>query len=151
MATLEDILTDQMCKEFEGVDNPNEQIMITTAVGTCSCTTPHYARVGTECAICLEPVWTIKTAFVTCCGHVFHKNCMVPWQRLKNVNTCPMCRRKIGRMQHIGEFLSTDDSVLVRQSKRDTYELYISDERCRVCLGTYGLNYLNCDECKKFF
>lgn len=63
-----------------------------------------YIRFGEECPICFEPIYFRNSAFLTPCGHAFHKKC------LHNAHTtrllicdnssedklyCPMCRHDV--------------------------------------------------------
>lgn len=32
----------------------------------------HYIKIGDECPICMDEIWTIRDAFLTECGHGFH-------------------------------------------------------------------------------
>lgn len=52
-------------------------------------------RSGSECSICLEPVWT--KAFVMACSHSFHLRCFYEWLKTHwcqgSWGNCPLCRK----------------------------------------------------------
>ena len=56
-----------------------------------------------ECPICYEEIMTKSTAFITNCGHSFHKSCLSKYIETKWLSTtyistarCPMCRCSLG-------------------------------------------------------
>ena len=61
-----------------------------------------YIKFGEECPICFDPIKNKINAYLTGCGHAFHRKClfdtfqaklvMKPFSTLK----CPMCRSKLG-------------------------------------------------------
>jgi hypothetical protein len=61
-----------------------------------------YLRPDQECPICLEKIASKKVAFLTGCGHAFHRKCLfttfqMKWkQKLYSVLKCPMCRSGLG-------------------------------------------------------
>ena len=57
----------------------------------------YYIRPNQECPICLEPILTKSSAFLTPCGHGYHKICMhrafqVKWLSKQGGICCPLCR-----------------------------------------------------------
>lgn len=59
-----------------------------------------YIRPGEECSVCLESIFQKNTAYLTPCGHSFHKLCLfkvyeTKEQKLKNFK-CPACRANLG-------------------------------------------------------
>jgi hypothetical protein len=52
-----------------------------------------YIKIGEECSICLEKIFHKNNAFLTLCGHSFHKSCLA-LQHSKNYldACCPLCR-----------------------------------------------------------
>jgi len=57
----------------------------------------YYIRPNQECPICLEPILTKTTAFLTPCGHGFHKACFhqafeANWLTKQAGISCPLCR-----------------------------------------------------------
>jgi len=66
--------------------------------------TKFYIRPGQECPICLEPIFTKSTAFLTPCGHGFHKKCIhqgfqTMWLTKQAGIRCPLCRH-----YHVGDY-----------------------------------------------
>ena len=62
-----------------------------------------YIKPGDECPICYEPIIMKSSAFITNCGHHFHKKCLfkyieTKWLSSSYVSTvrCPMCRCSLG-------------------------------------------------------
>ena len=58
-----------------------------------------YIKIGEECPICFEPIIHKKNAFLTQCGHSFHRGCLhllCETNRLQNIwnARCPYCRSK---------------------------------------------------------
>jgi hypothetical protein len=61
-----------------------------------------YIKPGEECSICMENIITKSNAYLTCCGHTFHKSCIFKYVETKwktkyasNLK-CPICRTNIG-------------------------------------------------------
>jgi hypothetical protein len=57
----------------------------------------YYIRPNQECPICLEPILTKNSAFLTPCGHGFHKLCIHQafeknWLTKQGGISCPLCR-----------------------------------------------------------
>ena len=65
-----------------------------------------YIKQGEECPICLEGIFRKKDAYITCCGHSFHKCCIfksmeTQWKRKYASNfKCPLCRTNLGTDIH---------------------------------------------------
>jgi len=59
-----------------------------------------YIRPGEECSICLENILQKNTAYLTACGHSFHKLCLFKIFELKSNHllnfSCPICRSNLG-------------------------------------------------------
>ena len=53
-------------------------------------------EIGIECSVCLEPVTLTTRALMSCCPHVFHRNCIDEWHgtqlRRGRPPNCPVCR-----------------------------------------------------------
>jgi len=45
---------------------------------------------GDECRVCMTSFGGDDTVCVLDCGHMFHRECLVPW--VKAHSTCPLCR-----------------------------------------------------------
>ncbi len=53
-----------------------------------------HIKPGDECSICLEGIVTPANAYITGCGHVFHKTCLCRHVQVPTMQaTCTMCRR----------------------------------------------------------
>jgi hypothetical protein len=70
-----------------------------------------YIRPGDECPICCEEILTKSSAFITNCGHHYHKKCMVKYLETKWLSTsyistarCPMCRCSLGHPEFIKRY-----------------------------------------------
>jgi Ring finger domain len=62
-----------------------------------------YIKPGEECPICYEKILNKSTAFITECGHNFHKLCLFKYMESKwqsstylSVARCPICRNSLG-------------------------------------------------------
>lgn len=68
----------------------------------CDVMRKTYIKPGQECAICLDPIIRKSEAYLTGCGHGFHKLCatkMFHMQIQMNKTSsfrCPMCRCNLG-------------------------------------------------------
>jgi hypothetical protein len=57
----------------------------------------HYIKIGEECSICNEHIWSKSNAFLSDCGHCFHKTCIHKWLKTTYLNgRCPLCRSDLG-------------------------------------------------------
>ncbi len=70
-----------------------------------------YIRPGDECPICCEQILTKSSAFITNCGHHFHKSCLVKYLNIKWLSTkyistarCPMCRCSLGHPDFVQRY-----------------------------------------------
>jgi hypothetical protein len=112
MATLDNILSDYLeggleylfhklgqneIKYNEYIDN----LVINPHRLACSSyNIKHYIKIGSECPICYEEIFTNKTAFINKCGHYFHTKCIVEcinrhYDNYQGECPCPMCRTDI--------------------------------------------------------
>jgi hypothetical protein len=73
-----------------------------------------YIRPGTECPICYEQILTKSSAFITNCGHHFHKKCLFKYIENKRLDTsymnvvkCPICRCSIGYPEFVQRYRSS--------------------------------------------
>lgn len=68
----------------------------------CDLSRRCYVKPGTECSICFESIERKTDAYLTCCGHAFHKRCIFSAfkQKVQGKWTsnfgCPLCRRRQG-------------------------------------------------------
>jgi hypothetical protein len=68
----------------------------------CRLNVKTYIKIGDECSVCLDPIFHKTDAYLTGCGHSFHKKCLCkvfkakwevkPFSALK----CPLCRAGLG-------------------------------------------------------
>lgn len=110
MATLEDVfylyernkLFYKKQKRIFEKNDPVQPVIIGDTSVPCSLSVKCYIRQGEECPICLENIMLKKDAFLTGCGHSFHRKCLFKmfenkWnQRLFSTLKCPMCRCVLG-------------------------------------------------------
>ena len=76
--------------------------------GFCDDTKPTinkkcYIGFGEICSICIEPIITKSSAWLTSCGHSFHRKCLIDNYQFRKMNNmtieysneipCPVCRR----------------------------------------------------------
>jgi len=73
-----------------------------------------YIKAGEECPICYEEIMTKTTAFITNCGHSFHKKCLFKYIETKWLSSsytsparCPMCRCSLGHPEFIKRYRSS--------------------------------------------
>jgi len=73
-----------------------------------------YIKPGEECPICYEEIMTKSTAFITNCGHSFHKKCLFKcieskWLSSSYTSTarCPICRCSLGHPEFIQRYRSS--------------------------------------------
>ncbi len=58
----------------------------------------QYIRIGEECPICYEGIFTQTNAFLTLCGHAFHRLCLMQSHQTASLELgrdlflCPLCR-----------------------------------------------------------
>lgn len=70
-----------------------------------------YIKPGVECPICYESIMMKSSAFITNCGHHFHKKCLFKYIESKWLSTsyastarCPMCRCSLGHPDFIQRY-----------------------------------------------
>lgn len=73
-----------------------------------------YVKPGEECPICYEEVKTKSTAYITNCGHTYHKKCIFDYLQSKWLSTkytsvarCPMCRCSLGHPEFVQRYRSS--------------------------------------------
>lgn len=66
----------------------------------CDFSRKVYIKQGEECSICLEKIYQKNNAYLTSCGHSFHKSCLFKAfeSKVDNRHTfnCPNCRARLG-------------------------------------------------------
>jgi len=70
-----------------------------------------YIKPGDECPICFDPILTKSSAFITHCGHAFHKKCLhtsirMKWESCNYLRAarCPMCRCSLGHPEFVQRY-----------------------------------------------
>ena len=111
-----------------------------------------YIKIMDECPICLESIASKKNAYLTNCGHAFHKTCIHELV-FNNVNaSCPVCRNIHG----IGPVNLFSDDYHRYKNKNDDYEFYGEFKYPRYCTecwkieGSNNNNCLICNQCNNF-
>lgn len=73
-----------------------------------------YIRPGDECPICYEPILTKSNAFITNCGHSYHKKCLSKYMEVKWLSSgymspvlCPICRSSLGHPTFVQRYRSS--------------------------------------------
>lgn len=83
------------CAEYEAV----QPLTIGDQTLPCRLDVKTYIPIGEMCPICLEGIYSKNNAYLTGCGHSFHKSCIrsvletFPYKNLM----CPYCRTNLGR------------------------------------------------------
>lgn len=80
----------------------------------CDIKVKCYIKPGDECPICFESIMMKSSAFITNCGHNFHKKCLLKyietkWLSSSYISTarCPMCRCSLGHPDFIQRYRSS--------------------------------------------
>lgn len=114
-----------------------------------------YIRPLQECSICLEPILTKSTAFLTPCGHGFHRKCIHTATKLKWLSRncdvpCPLCRnyniyeynvdkyciwnKKINEMDKLENFWETFEMQLAQPCSSDGTHYIGLKKDCERCV-----------------
>lgn len=100
---------------------------------------PHYIKIGTECPICYESIYTRNNAFLTDCGHSFHYSCIINYDYKNSFNNnginCPICR------QDMGNYYDLNDNFKL---PKICYNLYLNQFNSHF----HRMNYFNCSYCQ---
>jgi hypothetical protein len=68
----------------------------------CNIKRKCYIKQGEICPVCIDPIMTKSKAFLTLCGHSFHKSCIFKAFEQKSKDKyasnfyCPICRTNLG-------------------------------------------------------
>ena len=137
-------------------EEPEEEIVQPLTIGEtsiqCKLNTKCYIFQGEECAICLDEIIKKKHAFLTGCGHAFHRDCLFktfemkwkskPFSSLK----CPLCRCGLGFPDLLTRYIGDNDLDQLEN-------FWLTKEYCmpRHCGNIQTSHYLglkkNCDKC----
>ena len=114
-----------------------------------------YIKQGTECPICYESIMTKSSAFITNCGHAYHKKCLSKYLEVKwlssshiSVAKCPLCRSSLGHPDFVQRYKSSYFSLNYNNNELDKLEdFWISHEFIlpSFCSNKYD-HYLGCDK-----
>lgn len=116
----------------------------------------YYIRPEQDCPICLEPILTKTSAFLTPCGHGFHKMCIhrafeTKWLTKQAGICCPICRYSDISDYCVEKYCCWNRDV----NQLDGLENFWMSKD--IMLGTpcfNGLHYIgfdkNCNYCKKY-
>lgn len=74
----------------------------------CRLNVKTYIKPGEECSICLEAIHSQNNAYLTSCGHAFHRKCIfkiyeTKWNTIRRTPctiNCPICRRYVGEPEY---------------------------------------------------
>lgn len=73
-----------------------------------------YIKPGHECPICYDTILQKSSAFITNCGHAFHKKCIFKCMEIKWINNgyisnanCPLCRCSLGHPELMQRYKSS--------------------------------------------
>lgn len=157
LTTLEDVYN---LYEF----HPNQQnnVVIKNKIGNNECrpcfTRKMYIKPFEECPICYTPITKKSDAYLTQCGHAFHKKCIfesyVFKQQYKTCSNfkCPYCRISLGTdIEEINERYDAWngnelDNLENFWHKKD----FIMPHICPNNNHWYGMNYKECKFCKDY-
>jgi hypothetical protein len=77
-----------------------------------------YIKLGEKCPICYESIMMKSSAFLTVCGHAYHKKCLFKYLEYKWLSTsfitsvkCPMCRCSVGYPEFMRRYRSSYFSI----------------------------------------
>jgi len=126
----------------------------------CNIKRKTYIKIGDECPICIEPINTKKSAFLTSCGHAFHKKCIFNAFETKWKNKwgsqfyCPMCRCRLGQIDIDNRY--NCKSIEDKYHYMDNLENFWNNKDyiyCNPCMKNYkhdeGMG-INCDTCLNY-
>jgi hypothetical protein len=115
-----------------------------------------YIKIGHECSVCLEGIIHKTNAYLTRCGHAFHKTCLTnvfkskwetnPFSEIK----CPLCRAGLGfpdlfvrystifwqidnQLDKLENFWITKDCLIPDMCERGKHYLGMNNN-CQMCL-----------------
>lgn len=160
MSTIEDIFW-----LYENVNNRFSSPIISISIGDIDSIPKYnrlsYIRPGHTCPICLDDITHKTNAYITSCGHGFHKSCIVSsyiTTMTKNIYStykCPMCRANIGTaIEYINERYSTTSGLDILENfwYKQSYMVPIfCDNKCKQddIYHYLGLNS-KCEKCIQY-
>jgi hypothetical protein len=112
-----------------------------------------------ECSICLEPIDRKKDAYLTSCGHGFHKGCIYKTFETKMITKyasqfkCPLCRTKLGYdLGNLNDRYNTNENTFTLDDLENFWirKNYTLPQLCSTNWKHYiGFN-MNCSECLQY-
>jgi len=122
----------------------------------CDFKTKCYIKPGDECPICYESIITKSSAFITNCGHHFHKKCLVKYLETKWLSTsyasvarCPMCRCSLGHPNFVQRYRSSYFTCFYKNEngldKLEDFWLSKDYQLPLFCSNSFD-HYLGCDK-----
>ena len=126
----------------------------------CRLNVKTYIKIGEECSVCLEPMLHKTDAYLTGCGHPFHKKCLsrvfkAKWEiKPFSVFRCPMCRSGLGcpdlfvrydsenQLDKLENFWITKDCLIPELCDRGTHYLGMKNN-CQTCLHYRNTGFVN--------
>jgi hypothetical protein len=173
MSTAEDVfyLYERNSLIYKNKSNDDEnykQVILPYTIGDqdtpCKLKIKCYIRPGEECPICIDKIQTKSSAFLTNCGHSFHKECLFNSIKSKwstsgytSVARCPMCRCSLGHPDFIQRYKASyftepyrDDNEI---DKLEDFWLSKDYKLPFYCSNSYD-HYLGCERtcfsCKEY-
>jgi Ring finger domain len=123
-----------------------------------------YIGFGEQCPICIQPILHKKTAWLTPCGHAFHRKCLLYAFRhyleldiaYSNVMPCPICRNELTNCC-IGEDTTPRYNISFNDpiNDFDYLENFWTDMeekvsiKCLTCNHILGSNASKCKKCQR--
>jgi hypothetical protein len=147
-----------LCSEYCYLTSTVKPLTIGDQEVPCKFNRKIYIKPGEECAICLDGIITKTTAFLTPCGHAFHKECISKayettlLTNYRHNYACPCCRTVIGEPSvderyHPSTF--TQGEPCVNMDAVEAYWMHKNTRMPAVCPPTYN-HYIGLkNDCKR--
>jgi hypothetical protein len=172
MSTAEDVfyLYERNLRYYNNENNENNicnnvlPFTIGNQESPCNMKVRCYIKPGTECPICYDKIERKQDAFITYCGHGYHKSCLFNYlkstwtsNKFTSVARCPICRRSIGypefNQRYYSSYFSSDYSYNNGLDKLEDFWLCNKYKLPNFCSNGYK-HYLgmhkNCFICKSY-
>jgi hypothetical protein len=141
---------------LEPIESTAEETMKKSKYNTSIFKKKYYIRPNQECPICLEPIMTKTSAFLTPCGHGFHKKCMhqafqCNWLTKQAGACCPLCRYNDVGDYCVEKYCCWNEDA----NELDCLENFWMNKDIMLATPCYdGKHYIgidkNCKYCKKY-
>lgn len=121
----------------------------------CSIKRKCYINPNESCPICLECISHKQDAFLTSCGHSFHKKCILYFYEQKQILKygsllkCPMCRTNVGILNFGERYNYQMSNAIDRLENFWLLSDYIPGIVCRKSGHYLGFDK-NCNSCMNF-